>query len=328
MKSLRQWLAPILTAIMWVGIILILAVTVSIVFETSEFFWTITTIGAIIVVVTNIVWSPTGIEIAEKTAKVHNNNVIYKNRANYIVNNQLFKKLREFCDWRNKKHKKEIITSKLADRQLEYNDYDNYCAFRKNWLKTRDFATQNKEIEQNTEEKNEEQQKFEEYCKQFTYKQLKLMSKLYDKEPKFEKLQPDHLTKGHNTHGKLVPHNKEKTYRTVLLAGKVVWGILLGIFTACIVVNSKGFGMQETIQVIVWTFTIITNIYTSINSAYKSVYIYRNNYFIEKNDRCAEFFEYIELNVKDIDKEVANNLIIGKFDAKNKVLKSIVKEED
>jgi hypothetical protein len=86
--------------------------------------------------------------------------------------------------------------------------------------------------------------------------------------------------------------------------------------------------MQETIQVVVWSFTIITNIYTSINSAYKSVYIYRNNYFVEKNDRCAEFFEYNGLDVKIVDKDVENGLITGKFDAKNKVLKSIVKEEE
>lgn len=293
MKTIRKWLAPILTALMWLIAIMMVAVTFSFVLQDTQYFYTITIWGVIIMLFTNIIWAPTGVEKAEQTAKVHNNTVIFTNRANYIVNNQLFSELRQFCEERNEEYEKELITHKLAKRQLKYDEFIKYCDLKK-------LSMQHKKNVQKKEELT-----LEEYIEQFTKKQIKLLDKLSENGVRFKKLRPDHMTKGHQTNGKLVPFNKEHIYRSFILIGKVVWGLVIGAFMAYIVIKGKSkFGIAELFQILIWTCSIITNIFTSIRNAYKSVFVYRNNYLVDKNDRCAEFFKFIEKQVKDIDQMV------------------------
>lgn len=287
MKKLRQWIAPILTLIMWVIIIMIMAVTLSFIFNRDEYFWTITGVGIVIMVLTNIIWSPTGIEMGENVDKVKTNTRIYSNRANFIVNNQLFGKLKVWCEKKNDEFLKDTIKHILARYQIDYKYYDEYVEKKKAALQQLNETSV---------------QDFDKFKAQFTKNQIKCLEKLFDKQPKFEHLTPDDITKGHGSKNRLVPKNRENIYRFVNVAGKVIWGILVGIFTAMFVMQTKDdFGLPEVIQIGIWTFTILTNILTSIVNSYKSVTIFRNDYFVEKNDLCADFFDFCGIKVESVD---------------------------
>lgn len=280
-KLLKQWFSPLLTLLMYVGIVLILATTLSFVFKVDQYFWTMTAIGVIIMVITNLIWIPTGVDKGAEAEKVKKNTAIYNNRANYIVNNQMFTLVKEFCDYKNAQFKKELITALLASVTLDYWVYEYYVAH---------------DLEEG------QATKLESAIRKATPKQIKMLERLKTKEVSFEKLQPKHITIGKTGKAKNVPQNREKTYKNVLLAGKFIWGIAMGCFAAFIVIYpSGGFGMAQIIQIIVWGFSIAYNIYAAITAGYKSVTVYRNDFMIEQAELCAEFFSFIGINVKEVD---------------------------
>lgn len=298
MRRIRHILTPIITVLMWILVVIIATLTINFVFGKDENVTLIAFISTALMVVTTLLWSATGIELGEKVAKVHNNTEIYKNRANYIIDHEMFDKMKEFCDYRNELYKKELITRRLAKVLVGYSEWEEFDKlFKKN---------QHKKCSQ------KDKAEYEQLIERYTEKQIKVMTKLSVKGVWFSLLVPDDLTKYHDTRNRLKPKNGERMSRTIRVLIKVIWGIALGLFTVGLIVSAQSFGLEQILQILAWTISILVNIYTSINNSFRSVTVYRNNYLIEKNDRCAEFFSYCGIKTKDVDAMVANKLIEDK----------------
>lgn len=295
MKRIRHILTPIITGLMWLLVILIATLTINFVFGRDENVALISFISTALMVITNLLWSPTGIELGEKVAKVHNNTIIYMNRANYIVDNQMFEQAKEFCDYRNEEYKKELIARRLAKVLISVEEWTTFDElYRK---------TQQKKVSQ------KDRTEFEQLVDKYNDKQLKVMTRLSEKGVWFSPLVPDDLIKYHDTKNRLKPRNGERMSRTIRIVIKIIWGITLGLFTVGLIVSAQSFGLEQILQILAWTISILVNIYTSISNSYRSVTVYRNNYLVEKNDRCAEFFAYWNIKTKDIDQNIADKLI-------------------
>ena len=294
MKRIRQILTPIITALMWVAVIGLTTLTINLVFGHDESIWVITTISTALMTLTTLLWMPTGIEQGEKVVKVHNNMEIYQNRANYIVNNQMFKQAEKFCEYKNEQFERELKVKKLSKVLVAYDDFVKYETLYK------------KNLAKNCTKKDAEE--FKNLKEQFNEKQLKVMDKIINKGVKFARLTVDDLIKYHDTKGRLKPKNTEQATRGWRLVIKIVWGVMLGIGTVGLIVSANEFGWEQALQLVLWTISILANIFTSIWTSYRSVTVNRNNYLIEKNDRCAEFFSYCDLKVADIDALIANKL--------------------
>ena len=294
MKRIRQILTPIITALLWLAVIGITTLSINLVFGNDENVFIVSLISTVLMTLTTILWMPKGIELGENTSKVYNNTTIYQNRANYIVDNQMFKKVDEFCEIKNAEFEKQLKTKKLAKVLVAYNDFEKFEELYKQNLS----ANCSEELKQ----------KFIEFKKTFTDKQNKVMEKIAKKGVNFAHLTTDDLIKFHDTKDRLRPKNTETFTRGIRLAVKIVWGILLGLVTVGLIVKANTFGWEQALQLVLWSVSILTNIFTSIYTSFRSVTINRNNYLIEKNDRCAEFFAYCGFKVTDIDSSVADKL--------------------
>lgn len=276
--------------------VLIISVTTQIIFGNSNKTLINTILSIILMAFTNIVWMPQGIEKAEKTAKVYNTTLRYNCRANYIINNQLFKQLKEFCEYRNEEYRVEKLTHKLGNYLINYDEYIQYSEMRKNALKTAKI----KYGIVNFTDKD-----FIEFRTKFTKKQKLILDYYSSHKIAYRKLKDKHLILGHKASDGLVPVNKEKFSLFIRIVGKVIWGLFVGLFSAYILFTKKdSWSVNETIQVIMWTFSISMNVYTSIRSGFKAVYETRYEYYKDKNLRCAEFFAYCNIPIEDVEKNI------------------------
>ena len=158
MEKIRKWLSPIITLCCYALLVFLMLAEVRRNQDASlEHFITYTCIGAVIMVGVYIVWLPTGRTKGEKQAKVITNGLIYNARANYIVNNQMYKELKEFCKKTNADYKETMLRNKLSTELLTLEDYEKF---------------KKKEYDQ------------EEYTK----RQLKLMKRLVNRPLKFKPL--------------------------------------------------------------------------------------------------------------------------------------------
>ena len=289
MRKLYTIVAPILTGLMWVALILFVSVTVKLITGgegDEELVDTTTTISIIVALATTFIWTPRGIMSAEETDKVIKITAIYSYRANYIVQNQMFKQLNAFCEQKNIDKEHEIIITTLANYELDQDDLATYKAI---YEKTTDLT-------------EEEQEKF---LKRFNWRRKRVMKRLCTKRVKFRKLKGKHIIHTHNSADGLVPVNKEHLSRGIAVAIKVVWGIFIGVFIGAFILSRKdNFGIGEIIKILIWSASIVGNVFTSVRQGYTSVYNLRCNYLIEKSDLTAEFFAYCGLTLPDVEKNL------------------------
>lgn len=277
-KNIRKWFAPIITALLYVIIVLVMAVTLKMVFKTDEYFWTTSLIGLFLMVSINYLWSPTGVEKGEAVQEVMDNKNIYNARANYIVDNQLMTKAKEFCAVVNDNEKKEYIKTMLSSVTLDLSIYEKYLNYTK----------------LSKEEK--------EWFKSLSKKQIKMLNRLKNKPIRIKKLKVEHLIFGRKTRKSIVPVNKENLYLNLTIVGKAIFGFVLGAFMVFIVVSPRdGFGIAQVIQLLFWACSIVYNIFAAINNGYKRVVVFRNDYIVEKATRCAEFFEWAKIPLSQVD---------------------------
>lgn len=291
----KEVISTILTFLLCIAIGLILATVFTFVFEINEYFWTITLVGILVMVVTNLIWLPTGREKGLNNTTVKSNTRIWNSRADYIVNNQMFDVLKKFCDNKNEAHKKQLIIDRLEKVSLNYNVYEQIIKY--NILFDKKYEISDKK------EKTEEE-KFKDYISTLNKQQIKILKALKNKEIKFEKLSSKDITIGKNATKGIVPHNRENKYLSFLLLAKILWGFGLGCFMAFIVISPTEFGMAQGVQAAVWFFSIIYNVWASINSGQRAIVIYRNAYMIEQAELCAEFFAYANVKVKEVDESI------------------------
>lgn len=288
--KIRKIVAPLLSLAMYIVIILIFATTFSLVFDTGWYFWVITVAGILIMVLTNLIWFPNGADKGASLTKVKNNSAIYNHRANFIVENQMFKKLDDFCDKKNADFEVKLIKDKLSTVSLDYAVYERF----------KFYHDTKKEFEG---DELKEKQEFEKYIEDLTKKQRKILNNIVEKGVKFEKLTPSSITIGRNIRKRLVAKNKEGGFKALLITGKAFWGILVACFTTFICFGDKfSLTTEQGIQIAMWGYSILHNIYSAYTNGYKSVAIYRNQYFIDQSVICAEFFEFAGVSMEEADK--------------------------
>ena len=288
MKALYRIVAPILTALMWIGLILFTTVTVNIILEGDGTVDTTTAISIIVALLTTIIWTPRGVQLGEENPRTIRITKLYNHRAGYIVNKQMFKEMSDFCDFKNEEKRVQIIKEMLADKQIQYEDYLTYKAI----------------AEKTSELPHDEQQLFLLRFKEKNEKgefvlsaKGKFLKKFLKKKIRFQKLQPKHLIQSHNSSSSLVPKNREYFTRNFNLVIKVFWGVIIGVFTGAFILTQKEFGIEEVIKIIIWTCGIIGNLFTSIR-------VFRCAYLIEKTDYTAEFFKFCNISVETVDQDL------------------------
>lgn len=301
--SIIKFLRPVLTAIMYAIAALIVGVTVEITIGRSDKTWIIIIISIVLSISTNMIWSQSGVEKAEKTKKVYNTSMRYHTYANYIMMNQLLSELREFCIWRNNEFEKELLIYKMGEYLLKYSDLTKYIELKQKALKTAILKPNGDVLEYKDEE-------FLGFISQFNKKQKKALDYYSEHKIKFRPLVSDDLTEMHKVKSRLKPMNREFQKRGFRYVGKILWGVGLGILSVGAYFYLKeDFGRNEIIQLLVWLFCLLLNVFTSWNSGYKSVSINRYEYIKEKNERCAEFFKYANVDIQKIEEGLQNKLI-------------------
>ena len=310
MQTLAKILRPVLTAIEYAIAVLIVAVSTQIIFGNNLQTWIITVVSICLAVFTSIIWYSDGVDRGEQVDRVYNTTLRYHTYARFILSKQDFDKIREFCVKKNDQYEQDLLSAKLSQYELSLSNLSNYremakkareTAIRKPKLKIGSFMIGERLSYTDTE--------FKKLRDGYTQRQLKVLEKYSEHKIPFKHLQVKDVIRANDRTETLVPTNTEHAVLPTRIIGKIIWGALLGLFTAGVVFTRKGaWTINETIQVISWAFSISLNIYTSIRSGYKSVTINRYQYFKAKNEICAEYFAFANLNTEELEKDIENSL--------------------
>lgn len=281
MKKLMQYVSPILTGIVFVIIFMVMFTTLSFKNEIDASFVISTLIGTILMIFTTIVWRPVGIEKGKENQDFKNMENSYNKKINYIIDNQLQGKARNFCEYKNENFKEQLLKLKLAKLCLDLTILENYKKFVRKQLKA------------------EENKAFEQEFNSFNKKQKKMLENLTNKELSFNHLKFEDLIKIHKKNKSPKPTNMEKVYNITSWAVKILWAVLcFGIVGFVIISPSTGGVLSKLVQIAFWTLTIATNIFTSIQHGVKSIVEYRQSYISELDILCSEFFEWENIKVE------------------------------
>ena len=303
-KTVVKVSRPILTLFEFAISVFLIAATAQITLGNSLKSYLITGISIVLGVTTYLIWYTDGIERGESTTKVFNTSLRFHTYARTITNMQVVEQLKEFCKKKNEDYAKELVLAKLAEYTLSLKELEEYTEKLKNArleAKTKPrikigALCIGKVIDYGDD--------FNTYIKQFDKDQLKALNFLSSKTIYFKKLVPKDLTESGKARKGIKPENLEHKDLPFTLISKIVWGIALGVLTAYIVfTRNDAWTTNETIQVLMWAFSISYNVYTSVRAGYKAVTVDRYNYFKDKNELCVDFFGFIGKSVDDIEKE-------------------------
>ena len=310
MKNIARVLRPILTAIEYAIAILIVAVSTQIIFGNNLQTWVITVVSICLAVFTSIIWYSDGVDRGENVASVFNTTLRYHTYARSILNLQDFDKIREFCVKKNADYEQELLSAKLSEYELSL---QNLIDFREAWKKARETAEIKPKVKLGNiligRRLRYTDDEFIKLRHRYSQDQLKILETYADKKIKFKHLQVKDIIRANDKTETLVPTNTEKQVLPSRIVSKIIWGTILGLFTAGVVFTRKGaWTINETIQVISWAFSISMNIYTSIRAGYNSVVINRYQYYKAKNEICLEYFAFIHQDTQAIEADIASKL--------------------
>ena len=311
MQTIARVLRPILTAIEYAIAVLIVAVSTQIIFGNSLQTWVITVVSICLAVFTSIIWYSDGVDRGEREPSVYNTTLRYHNYARAILKQQDFDKLREYCVKKNEEYEQDLLSAKLSEYELSLKNLSDYKEASQN---ARETAIRKPKLKLGAisigKRLHYTDENFIKLRHIYTERQLKVLEYYSEHKIKFKHLQVKDIIRANDKTVELVPTNTEKQVLPTRIISKIIWGTLLGLFTAGVVFTRKGaWTINETIQVISWAFSISLNIFTSIRSGYKSVTINRYQYYKAKNEICMEYFafcKYEDMNKleEDIEKQI------------------------
>lgn len=304
MKTFAKVLRPILTSLEYALAVLIVAVTTQFVFGNTLESWIITAISIALSVFTFLIWYSDGVDRGEMVPKVYNTTLRYNVYSKYILGLQDFDALRDFVDKKNKEYELDLLSAKLGEQELSLENLERFKALRQIALETAIIKPKwhlgKWSIGKKVEIVDEDYLKM---VKRYSPKQLKLLLWCSTKKIRFKHLKVKDILRANDKSKGLVPINTEKSVAPTKVVSKVIWGVLLGLFTAYVVFTRKSWGTNETIQALSWAFSISLNIFTSIRAGYQAVTINRYEYYKAKSELCAEFFAFKEVKIDTIEKE-------------------------
>lgn len=311
MKIIARVLRPILTAIEYAIAVLIVAVTTQIIFGNNLQTWVITIVSISLAVFTSIIWYSDGVDRGENVDSVKFTTFRYHSYAKAILDLQNFDLIREFCVKKNEDYERELLSAKLSHYELSL---QNLIDYREMGKKARETAIRKPQIKLGAisigKRLHYTDEEFIKLRHRYTDKQLKVLEKYSSAKISFKHLQVKDVIRANDKAESLVPTNTEKHVLPTRIISKIIWGALLGLFTAGVVFTRKGaWTINETIQVISWAFSISLNIFTSIRSGYKSVTVNRYQYYKAKNEICMEFFAFSKYeNMNELETEIGNQI--------------------
>lgn len=276
--NISSLLAPIITALIAVSLILILFTTISAEMHLDRSFWTTTAVGTLLSFLIYIIWLPPAKAKATEVPKFKNLKAAYDKNANMIISSQKFKELKSFCDLKNSERKKQIYMERLASVALNYEDYVNlYKILNRNEIKSLNL----------------------------TKKQKRLLIKLNEHGVGYIDIKPENIVSA-NSHVKLKKlKNTENLTQTLFMIAKVITSLAIATFLASIFVTGKdGVGIAEVTQLFLWATTMGMNIFSATSFGRKLVLTNRFNYYYELYLLCEEFNSYC--NYKTENQEVEN----------------------
>ena len=311
MQTIARVLRPILTAIEYAIAVLIVAVSTQIIFGNNLQTWVITVVSICLAVFTSIIWYSDGVDRGEREPNVFNTTLRYHNYARAILKQQDFDKLREYCVKKNEEYAEDLLSAKLSEYELSLSNLSDYkekskiareTAIRKPKIKLGNILI-GKRLHYTDET-------FIKLRHSYTEKQLKVLEYYSEHKIKFKHLQVKDIIRANDKTEALVPTNTEKGVLPTRIISKIIWGALLGLFTAGVVFTRKGaWTINETIQVISWAFSISLNIFTSIRAGYKSVTINRYQYYKAKNEICMEYFAFCHYDkMEQLENDIADQI--------------------
>lgn len=288
MQKLSKFMAPILTFIIFGIIVIVMFCTFEFTNNLTSDFWTTTLLGTALTVLTTFVWFPVGVENGKKQENYQAVSKQYNRRAEYIVNNQLITACNAFCDAENEKFALKLLKDKLSKHCIGLDFFEKYKLY--------SYGKIEDEIEI---------KKIEHELSKLTKKQLKVLSKLKDHKIKFSPLTTSAILKMKISKGRISPVNQEKRYKALLWTGKVLWSVCSFAVLAFIAVSTNTNGwLGKVFQLLVWVIMVGYNIYASLNNGAKSITEYRKNDILQLSTKCAQFFEWKEIKLSEVDKEL------------------------
>ena len=311
MKIIARVLRPILTAIEYAIAVLIVAVTTQIIFGNNLQTWVITIVSISLAVFTSIIWYSDGVDRGENVDSVKFTTFRYHSYAKAILDLQDFDLIREFCVKKNEDYERELLSAKLSHYELSL---QNLIDYRELGKKARETAIRKPQIKLGAisigKRLHYTDEEFIKLRHRYTDKQLKVLEKYSSAKISFKHLQVKDVIRANDRAESLVPTNTEKHVLPTRIISKIIWGALLGLFTAGVVFTRKGaWTINETIQVISWAFSISLNIFTSIRSGYKSVTVNRYQYYKAKNEICMEFFAFSKYDkMNELETEIGRQI--------------------
>ena len=309
MNKLVKFLRPALTAIEYAIAVLIVTVSTQIFLGNTLETYVITIISVCLSVFTYVIWYSDGVDRGENVPKVFNTSLLYHAYAKTILDKGDFDSIRDFCAKKNYEYEQELLTAKLGEYELSLKNLEEYkekaqiareTAERKPKAKIGNILIGSR-LRYTDED-------FIKLRHRYTKDQLKILEKYSEHKISFKHLQVKDITRANSKSKTLVPENTEKNVLPSKLAGKIIWGLLLGIFTAVVIFTSKEWTMSTTIRLVLWAFSISYNIYSSIRTGYKSVVVDRYMYFKAKNELCLEYFAFTHEDIKPVEQALEKQM--------------------
>lgn len=273
---IKNYWSELLTGIIVIGLVFLSFVTIGADPKLDTEFWIslVTNFGIMTLIVS--VWYPNAKQKAEMT-DVHYKaqRKAYSVLMNKVVSTNNFKGLNEFCEYATERNKTDKIKFKLQAFNVDYSLYLEY--------KERPFDIQKNEV--------------------LTDKQKKKLKKLIEKGVKVKKINPTKITTGIK---KIKAHydvtSGEQKYDSWRIGSKMVISVACSIFMAVIIFSAGGFTWETVAQLFSWLILVGWNCYTSYMAGYKSVSIYRADYFMKLRTFLEEFVgsEYFVKNDDNI----------------------------
>lgn len=287
-QKLSKIIAPIITAVIFGIIATMMFTTIDVANKIDANFWTTTLIGTALTILTTLIWFPVGADNGKNQQNFKTVSAQYNRRADYIINNQLQGKLNNFCEEENKKFELKLLKNKLSEVCLTLDFFEKYKKFT---------------IGLDIFEDKKDEEEFKKEIAKLTKKQIKVLEYLKDHKLKFKALTPGHILKAKNKTNRIVPVDSEKVFKTIIWTGKVLWSLCSFAVLAFIVVNPNTTSwLSKVFQLGIWACIIGFNIYSSLNNGTKSIVEYRKNDLLLLSNKCAEFFEYVNIPISVVDK--------------------------
>jgi hypothetical protein len=269
-KSIRFIGSTIVTSLMLITLIFVVLTKISTNFKMDTYFWTTFIIGTIIMILTLILWLPSGKESGEKTEKFKNNKDLYDKKANTIIKKQYFDKLRAFCDHKNELLRLEKTKAMLGQFGINYDDFLKFNS--------------KEEILSDP---------------MLTKKQKKIIISIKEKGVKFSRVSTYQLTTSIDSSKGENYRNLEKIKQIVYIIFRILLSIAISLFLASIVITTKAVTLAEITQLFIWITAIGTNLVSSIYYGYNLVVVDRNQYYIKLNTILYEFEEWAKISIND-----------------------------